>query len=375
MEFNSSQRSTLGVEVEYWLVDDRTGLPVPASVEILAEMGRPFGGEHPKAKHELFESSLEVITGVCDTVAQTRADLQGTIDELRPYLRARGARMMSAGTHPFAHWADLTVSPNPRYEALVETLQWPVRRLMIHGVHVHVGVRSGEKSIATVNALTTFLPHLLALSCSSPFLESEKTGLASTRTKIFEILPTAGLPPQLSGWGEFEMFLDALIRAGSISTVREVWWDIRPHPGFGTVELRMCDGIPTLTEISAVTALAQCLVTWFDTLIDEGAPVPVRPSWVVRENKWRAARYGLEANIIIDEHGNSRPLVEDLLELVEHLRPLAVQLECEEELLLIPEIIAKGASYQRQLALAAGGADLREVVAALAAELDQGLPS
>ena len=374
MEFNSSERSTLGVEVEYWLVDDRTGLPLPASVEILSEMGKPFGGEHPKAKHELFESSVEVITGVCDTVAQTRDDLQGTIDELRPYLRARGARMMSAGTHPFAHWGDLTVSPNPRYEALVETLQWPVRRLMIHGVHVHVGVRSAEKSIATVNALTTYLPHLLALSCSSPFLESEKTGLASTRTKIFEILPTAGLPPQLSGWGEFEMFLDALIRAGSISTVREVWWDIRPHPGFGTVELRMCDGIPTLAEISAVTALAQCLVTWFDMLIDEGAPVPVRPSWVVRENKWRAARYGLDANIIIDERGNTSPLVQDLLALIEQLRPIAEQLHCQEELALIPEILARGASYQRQLALAAGGADLRDVVFALAHELENGFP-
>ena len=374
MEFNSSERSTLGVEVEYWLVDEKTGLPLPASVEILAEMGEPFGGEHPKAKHELFESSIEVITGICDTVAEARADLQSTIDELRPYLRARGAKMMSSGTHPFAHWADLTVSPKPRYLELVETLQWPARRLMIHGVHVHVGVRSGEKAIATVNGLTTYLPHLLALSCSSPFLEAENTGLASCRTKIFEILPTAGLPPQLAGWQEFEMFLDALIRAGSISTVREVWWDIRPHPGFGTVELRMCDGIPSLTEVSAVTALAQCLVTWFDELIDEGAEVPLRPSWVVRENKWRAARYGLDAEIILDRHGNTRPLSEDLLELKEHLRPYAKRLGCEDELDLIPQIVAVGASYQRQLAMVTAGADLREVVMALAAELEGDLP-
>jgi glutamate---cysteine ligase / carboxylate-amine ligase len=372
MEFNSSERSTLGVEIEYWLVDEQTGLPIPASVEILSEVGKPFGGEHPKAKHELFESSIEVITGICDTVSEARADIQATIDELQPLLRARGARMMSAGTHPFAHWADLTVTPNPRYLALVDTLQWPARRLMIHGVHVHVGVRSGEKAIATVNGLTTYLPHLLALSCSSPFLESEDTGLASCRTKIFEILPTAGLPPQLAGWSEFEMFLDALIRAGSISTVREVWWDVRPHPGFGTVELRMCDGIPSLDEVTAVTALAQCLVTWFDDLIDEGAQVPMKPSWVVRENKWRAARFGLDADLIVDRQGNTRPLRDDINELVAQLQPYAERLGCTEELSSITRIMEQGASYERQLAMVREGADLRDVVAALARELEGG---
>lgn len=372
MEFNSSERSTIGVEVEYWVVDNETGLPEPCSVEILDEVGAPFGGEHPKAKHELFESSIEVITGICETPAEARADLQSTIDELQPLLDARGVSMMSSGTHPFAHWTDLSISPNPRYHQLVETIQWPARRLMIHGVHVHVGVRSAEKAIQTVNGLTTYLPHLLALSCSSPFWESEDTGLASARTKVFEIMPTAGLPPRLDGWGEFELFLDALIRAGSISTVREVWWDIRPHPGFGTVELRMCDGIPSLMEVSAVAALAQCLVTWFDDLIDAGAEVPLRHTWVVRENKWRAARYGLDMEIITDDFGDHRPLKEDLHELVEHLRPIADRLGCRAELDLIPVMMEQGGSYRRQLDLVSRGADLRDVVASLAAELVDG---
>ncbi|MDQ1249194.1 MAG: glutamate---cysteine ligase / carboxylate-amine ligase [Actinomycetota bacterium] len=372
MEFNSSERSTLGVEVEYWVVDNETGFPEPCSVEILGAMGEPFGGEHPKAKHELFESSIEVITGICETPAEARADLQGTIDELQPLLDARGVSMMSSGTHPFARWTDLTISPNPRYHQLVETIQWPARRLMIHGVHVHVGVRSAEKAITTVNGLTTYLPHLLALSCSSPFWESEDTGLASARTKVFEVMPTAGLPPRLDDWAEFELFLDALIRAGSISTVREVWWDIRPHPGFGTVELRMCDGIPSLMEVSAIAALAQCLVTWFDDLIDAGAEVPLRHTWVVRENKWRAARYGLDAQIITDDHGDHRPLKEDMLELVEQLRPIADRLGCRAELDLIPTMVAQGGSYRRQLDLVARGADLRDVVASLTRELTDG---
>lgn len=372
MEFNSSDRSTLGVEVEYWVVDNETGLPQPCSVEVLRAVGEPYGGEHPKAKHELFESSIEVITGICNTPAEARTDIQATLDELQPHLDARNVSMMSSGTHPFVHWTDLTISPNPRYHQLVETIQWPARRLMIHGVHVHVGVRSAEKAITTVNALTTYLPHLLALSCSSPFWESEDTGLASARTKVFEVMPTAGLPPRLENWSEFELFLDALIRAGSISTVREVWWDIRPHPGFGTVELRMCDGIPSLMEVAAVAALAQCLVTWFDELIDAGAPVPLRHTWVVRENKWRAARYGLDADIITDDHGNHRPLVEDLLELVEHLRPIADRLGCRAELDHIPTMIEFGGSYRRQLDLVADGADLRDVVASLAKELVDG---
>lgn len=372
MEFNSSERSTLGVEVEYWVVDNETGLPEPCSVEILGAMGEPFGGEHPKAKHELFESSIEVITGICETPAEARADLQATIDELQPLLDARGVSMMSSGTHPFARWTDLTISPNPRYHQLVETIQWPARRLMIHGVHVHVGVRSPEKAIKTVNGLTTYLPHLLALSCSSPFWESEDTGLASARTKVFEVMPTAGLPPRLDDWAEFELFLDALIRAGSISTVREVWWDIRPHPGFGTVELRMCDGIPSLMEVSAIAALAQCLVTWFDDLMDAGAEVPLRHTWVVRENKWRAARYGLDAEIITDDHGDHRPLKEDMLELVEQLSPIADRLGCRTELDLIPTMVAQGGSYRRQLDLVAEGADLRDVVASLTRELTDG---
>lgn len=373
MDFNSSPRSTLGVEVEYWAVDNDSGLPVACSVEVLGEMGRGHpGNEHPKAKHELFESSIEVITGICETPAEARADLEGTIAELRPLLAARNVKLMSSGTHPFAEWTDLIVSPNPRYHQLVEDIQWPARRLMIHGVHVHVGVRSGEKAIQTVNGLTTYLPHLLALSCSSPYWESENTGLASARTKVFEVMPTAGLPPQLTGWGEFERFLDALIRAGSISTVREVWWDIRPHPGFGTVELRMCDGIPTMQEITAVAALAQCLVTWFDRTMDSGGRPPIRPSWVVRENKWRAARYGLDAEIILDEHGRTRRLGDDLAELTSRLRPLAVELGCADELDSINEIVNHGGSYQRQLQIVADGGDLRDVVASLTRELEGG---
>ena len=249
LEFNASPRASLGVELELGLVDiDKGGLVCVAS-EILAEIGAEHPeGEHPRIKHELFESTVEVITGVCSTVAEARADLAASIIELNDAAAQRGVGLIGLGLHPFTSWHELTRSPGERYQQLVERIAWPARRLMTHGLHVHVGVRSGEKAIAIVNALSGYLPLFLALSASSPHWHGQDTGLASARTKVFEAMPTTGLPPHLSGWDEFNDFLDSLITAGSIETVREVWWDVRPHPGFGTVELRMCDATPTIRE-------------------------------------------------------------------------------------------------------------------------------
>ena len=310
IDFHASQRSSLGVEWELQLVDRRTRQLVSAASEVLAEMGRGHPDGHPKAKHELFESTIEIITGVCGTVAEARADLAATVAELDALLAVRGLAPVCAGTHPFSDWRDQTISPNPRYAKLVEDVQWPARRLLIFGVHVHVGVRSAEKAIAIANALSTYIPHFLALSASSPYWKGSDSGLASSRSKVFETLPTAGLPYQLAGWPEFEQLMTTLIRSKAITSFREIWWDIRPHPDFGTVELRICDGLPRLSEITAVAALSQCLVDWMDGLVDRGDPLPVPKGWVVRENKWKAARYGLDADIIVDGEGTLRPVRE-----------------------------------------------------------------
>jgi carboxylate-amine ligase len=241
---------------------------------------------------------------------------------------------------------------------------------------VHVGVRSAEKAIPIVNALCQYLPHFLALSSSSPFWVGCDTGLASARTKVFEGLPTAGLPYQLAGWEEFETYMETLISTNSIESVREVWWDVRPHPAFGTVELRICDGLPTLDEIGAVAALTQCLVEQFDTQLDRGYILPTPASWVLRENKWRAARYGLDADIVVDEKGTVRPVRQAILDLVEELTPTAKRLDCEAELADVERVLAVGASYQRQRAVAAAsGGDLRSVVDSLLGEMRNGLPA
>jgi carboxylate-amine ligase len=281
---------------------------------------------------------------------------------------------MCAGTHPFTDWQTQQISPKERYLRLVEEMQWPARRLQIFGVHVHVGVRAPEKAMPVVNALCQYVPHFLALSASSPFWVGRDTGLASARTKIFEGMPTAGLPYQLSGWPEFEQYMSSLISTQSIESVREVWWDIRPHPDFGTVELRVCDGLPTLQEIGAVAALAQCLVEQFDTQLDRGYTLPTPASWILRENKWRAARYGLDAEIVVDDQGTVRPVRRALLDLVEDLMPTAKRLGCAGELADVERVLGTGASYQRQRAVAAAhDGDLTAVVDSLLAEMRDGL--
>jgi carboxylate-amine ligase len=374
--FAASPRSSLGIEWELGLVDLQTRQLRSGASAILADLVDKVGEEGAaKAKHELFESAIEIITGVCDTVEEATADLAGTLAILRDLAERRGMGLMCAGTHPFTDYRTQEVSQNPRYLRLVEAMQWPARRFLIFGVHVHVGVRSAEKVIPMVNALTAYVPHFLALSASSPYWLGMDTGLASARSKVFELLPTAGLPQHFGDWNEFEVFMEALTRAGTIETVREVWWDIRPHPDFGTVELRMCDGLPTLAEVGAVAALAQCLVEWMDARLDGGHKLPSPPRWVAQENKWRAARYGLDAQIILDAHGTTRGVREDVYDLVDELAPVAGRLGCTTELAYVRRICASGASHARQLVAAhRAGGDLEAVVDTLLEEMNAGRP-
>ncbi|WP_225234635.1 glutamate--cysteine ligase [Klenkia terrae] len=374
--FTSSERASLGVEWELQLIDRETRQLTSGATEILAELKPDDADEHPKAKHELLQSTIEIITGICGTVAEAKADLAGTLAEVVTAADRRGLGVMCAGTHPITDWQTQQISPKERYEQLIEKMQWLARRLQIFGVHVHVGVRSPDKIIPIVNALTQYVPHFLALSASSPYWVGADTGLASARSKVFEGMPTAGLPYQLSGWDGFERYMETLISTHAIESVREVWWDIRPHPDFGTVELRICDGLPTLDEIGAVAALSQCLVEQFDREIDRGYTLPVPASWVLRENKWRAARYGLDAEIIVDDRGTVQPVREALRDLVDQLTPTAKKLDCLDELHDVLRILEVGGSYQRQRAVAAAhDGRLEPVVDSLLAELVDGLPT
>jgi YbdK family carboxylate-amine ligase len=370
--FVSSRVSSLGIEWELELVDLETRQLRSGATEILTEMS-PGGDEHPKAKHELLESCIEVITGVCATVGEALGDLAATVDDVREQADKRGLGLMCSGSHPMTDPTTQTISPKVRYQQLVDQMQWLARDLQIFGVHVHVGVRSPDKVIPIVNALTAYIPHFLSLSASSPYWVGHDTGLASSRSKVFERLPTAGLPFQLSGWPQFEDYMETLISTKTIGSIKEVWWDIRPHPTYGTVELRICDGLPTLGEVGMVAALSHCLVDTFDREIDKGYKLPVPKGWVVRENKWRAARYGLDAEVIAGENDSTQPIREALADLVRELRPAAERLGCTEQLALVNEVVENGASYQRQRAVAAAsGGDLTAVVDSLLQEFATG---
>ncbi len=374
--FNASERSSLGIEVELEIVDRESRELASACTEILGELGDGHpDGEHPKVKHELFECTAEIITGICATVAEARDDLARTVKELSACTEPRGLALMCSGSHPFSDWHEQVISPNERYHTLVDEMQWVAQRLQIFGVHFHVGVRSAEKAIAIANALNTYIPHFLALSASSPYWAGRDTGMASSRSSVFEGLPTAGLPYQLSGWAEFEEFMRTLIAARAITSIREVWWDIRPHPDFGTIELRICDGIPTLREVSALAAMAQSLVEWLDTHIDRGDTLPVPRRWVVRQNKWRAARHGLDAEIIADEEGRLVPLRTAIEETIEELTPVATRLGCADELHLNLETLASGASYERQRRVMEAGGSLVDVVDSLISEFERDRPA
>jgi glutamate---cysteine ligase / carboxylate-amine ligase len=373
IRFTHNARPTVGVELELHLIDRNTGDLVSASDAVLDRMGagQP-GGEHPRAKHELFQSTVEIITGVCDTPAEVHSDLQGTLADLRGVASDLGVGLISSGTHPFALVNEQLVSASPRYEELIESMQWPARRLLICGMHVHVGVSDGERAIAIINEISRYLPLLLALSSSSPFFEGEDSGLASARSKVFEALPTAGLPPVIADWVDFEAFMTTLLATECISSIREVWWDIRPHPDFGTIELRMCDSPPTLSEATALAALAQAMVIWCGRQLDAGKlPAPPR-EWTVRENRWLAGRFGIDAELIVEEPGGlvrRRPVTELVEELVDQLLPIANELGSGAELAGVGDILASGSGAQRQRRVIEGGGTLLDVVRHLENEL------
>jgi glutamate---cysteine ligase / carboxylate-amine ligase len=369
IDWNPSPGPTLGVEWEVQLIDAETRMLRQEAGEVLAGLpGLQESGEHPKMKHELMQSTVEVITGICGTVAEAKADLAMTVKELQRSAETRGIVLAGSGTHAMSDWRDAKMAPSQRYSELVEQIQWPARRLQTMAAHVHVGLRDADRAMPVINALATYIPHFLGLTASSPFWSGHDTGLASCRSVVFGALPNTGPPPGLPDWRCFEQYMDTQLRAGTIRTIKEVWWDVRPHPDFGTVELRIADAVPTFREIGMLAALAQCLVQLFDTQLDRGYQLPSRAPWIIRDNKWRALRYGLDATVITDDSGVTAPLRDEVYELLRDLEPVAWRLGCAEELAVASEVLECGAPYERQRAVHAAYGDLTSVVDALVTE-------
>jgi carboxylate-amine ligase len=328
-----------------------------------------LGGPRPNIRPEIFRAMIEVSTGICRDVTEVRRDLDAVLAEVRQAADALGFGLASAGSHPFARHRERLVYPAERYQGLIDRNRWLARRLMVFGLHVHVGMTSGEHAMATINGLLPYLPHLLALSASSPFWQGSDTGLASSRITIFEALPTAGHPCTFRDWADFERVHNAMTASRAITSVKDIWWDIRPHPDYGTIELRICDGLPTLGEITALVALVHALCARQEERYEQGERPKPPPQWVLRENKWRASRWGRDAAVVLDSDGRTRPLREELACLVGDLEPYAARVGAAAGLAAAREMLARMPSYERQRALFARHGSLVPVTDALITEL------
>ena len=373
IDFHASAEPTLGVEWEFALVDRQTRDLRNDAAHLFARAKARL--QDPGRLHkELLKNTVEVVTGVCTTVAEAMAELHRTLEVVVPAGDDLGVDLYGAGTHPFASWTAQELTEGHRYEELINRTQWWGRQMLIWGVHVHVGMPERERVIPVLTSLLNWYPHLQALSASSPIWAGMDTGYASNRALMFQQLPTAGLPFQFETWAEFESYADDLLTTGVIEVLSEIRWDLRPAPHQGTLENRICDGVSTFEDLAALVALMHCLVVDLDTRLAAGESLPTMPPWHVQENKWRAARYGLDAIVILDAHSNERLMTDDLADLLERLAPVADRLGCVAELASVAEIPKRGASYQRQRAVAEStGHDLVAVVDSVVRELRDGL--
>jgi glutamate---cysteine ligase / carboxylate-amine ligase len=300
-------------------------------------------------KPELLQSVVEVATDVAGSVGEAVEDLHGLRARLRDAAAERDALIASAGTHPFSRYEHQEVTDRPRYRELIADMGWVAERELIFGLHVHVGVGSPDTAIACLGAARTFLPELLALSANSPFWQARPTGLASTRTKVFEAFPRSGLPPAFASWDEFEELVERGVRTRSFPDATYIWWDLRPHPRLGTLELRICDAQASLDAVAGIVALAQSLLATLAEAHEAGEELPVEPVTLVDENKWRATRDGLDAKLIDLEHDTERTARDAVVALVERCESAARRLGCTAELDAVERILARGTGSDEQL--------------------------
>ncbi len=342
--FNKSPAPTIGVELEIQILDADTLELSPLAPEVL-QMVPP--NLKDRIKPEFIQSMVEINTGICSTVAEVEQDLTNAYTLLSEITESAGGSLYCASLHPFSKGPDQKVSNNPRYKRIMKDLQIIGRRFITQGLHVHIGIDDEEKVIKVNNNLRIYLPILLALTTSSPFFEGEDTGLMSYRSKLFEALPLAGMPDSLDNWEEFDDLISLLNKSGIITSVKDIWWDVRPHPDFGTIEIRICDLPYSMRDILALTALVQALVL----SLAEQDERPEPHIQILRSNKWQAARYGLSGVYADPFFGKTCSIKEAVINLYNYVKPVAEMLKSTEYLNEIPGILKRstGAHIQRKL--------------------------
>jgi carboxylate-amine ligase len=369
---------TLGIEEEYLVVDKETLDLAEVPAELMQKCREHLGS---KVSPEFLRCQIEVGTGVCETVPDARADLAGLRRTVKDLCAGYGLAPIAASTHPFADWQKQHFTDKERYRSLEKDLAGVARRMLICGMHVHVGIEDDELRIDLLNQFSYFLPHLLALSTSSPFWEGTETGLHSYRLTVFDNLPRTGIPPVFSSYSEYDRSIQTIIGAEIIEDATKIWWDLRPSARFPTIESRICDVTPRLDDAMAIAALTQSLMRMLYTLRRGNQRWRQYDRFLIEENRWRAKRYGLTEGLIDFGLGEIVPFRDLLQELIELLRPHAAILGCEAELQSAAGILERGTSSSQQVALfkkvtetGANRTDaLKAVVQSLVSEFSEGL--
>jgi carboxylate-amine ligase len=364
--FGKGDAYTLGVEEEYMLLDPETWDLVQHIDSVLAAV--EDGAHEDRIHAELMQSVLEVTTPVCRNTADVYRSLAGLRGYVAAVAREQGCRFGSAGTHPFSLFERQRITARDRYRQLVDQMQYIARRELIFGMHMHVAVDDPQKAIQVMNGLLVHLPQMLALSASSPFWRGEPTGLASSRQTVFAAFPRSGPPPRLRDYEDYAEVVGQLERTGCIADYTHIWWDIRPHPRLGTIEMRVCDAVTRLEDVVAITAFFQAIVKMYCELYEAGKEIPTWHRLLTTENKWLAARYGLEAPIMDLATGrrNRVPVAQLVRRTLRDVEPHARELGSERELEGVREILSRGNGADRQLRVWNANRDIVEVVREIA---------
>jgi glutamate---cysteine ligase / carboxylate-amine ligase len=363
-------RFTLGVEEEFQIVDPHSG-ELQSHVSELLASSTPVLGE--QIKREMHQSIVEVGTRICGDVHELRDEIFRNRRELTGAAERVGLAIAAAGTHPFSRWEDQIISPGVRYDNIVEELQQLARSLLIFGLHIHVGVPDRSIMIDLMNEVRYFLPHLLALSTSSPFWMGRNTGLKSYRTTIFRRFPRTGVPDHFGSWSEYENYIQLLVDLHSIDDAKKIWWDVRPHPTFGTLEFRVCDVTTRAEAAVMLAALVQAIVVKLYRLRIRNQGFRLYRRALIEENKWRAARYGLDGKLIDFGRRAEVPMRELALELLDFIDDVVDELGSREYVAYVHAVLRDGTSADSQLAIYRQTNDLKAVVHHLIRETSAGV--
>ncbi|MFN2453780.1 MAG: carboxylate-amine ligase [Pyrinomonadaceae bacterium] len=350
---------TLGIEEEFQIVDPQTR-ELRSHVSEFLEEGRMILGE--QIKPEMIQSMIEVGTGICRNIQEARTDISRLRGIISALARKKGLEIVAASTHPISHWQDQKISDDARYEVIVEEIQMVARSLLIFGLHVHVGVSDPDRAIHIMNAARYFLPHMLALTTSSPFWLGHNTGLKSYRSEVFKKFPRTDIPDHFDSHAAFQRYVELLVKTGCIDNGKKIYWDVRPHPFFPTLEFRICD-IPTrVDDTIAIAALFQAIVAKLSKLIDQNLGFRLYRRMLVQENKWRAVRWGLDGKMVDFGKQKEVPVRDLVLELLDFVDDVLDDLGSRKEVEHIHTILQRGTSADEQLEIYRETGDLRAVV-------------